>query len=96
MVPWRQSLTMLYCTSVTVMARNIFRTVEYIMGEDSYLFTNEWPIYVFDFGPMVVVMLAFLIWYPGNLHAPGREAMELHSRDSAGEPFVRTKASDRV
>lgn len=84
---------MLYCTSVTIMARNIFRTIEYVMGEEAYLLTNEWPLYVFDFGPMAVLMLAFLIWYPGNLHGKGREAMELHSRDSAGEPFAQGKKS---
>ncbi|KAI6780658.1 DUF300 domain protein [Emericellopsis cladophorae] len=95
LVPWRQTLTMLYCTSVTIMARNIFRTIEYVMGQDAYLLTNEWPLYVFDFGPMAVLMLAFLIWYPGNIHGSGREAMELHSRDSAGEPFARGKTSER-
>jgi hypothetical protein len=95
-VPWKITLIMLYVCSVIVMARNVFRTAEYIMGREGYLMANEWPIYVLDFGPMVAVMVAFYLWYPGNLVATGAEALELHSRDgSAGQPINRPKSPAR-
>jgi hypothetical protein len=38
--------------------------VEYAMGEDGYLFKNEWVAYVFDGVLMWLVMVGMLVWYP--------------------------------
>lgn len=84
-VPWRQSLVMLYITSALVTARNIFRTAEYVMGEDEYLFTNEWCIYTFDSAPMLLVMVAFFIWYPDQLRGGKENRLELDSRGGSVE-----------
>ena len=74
-VPWRTILNMLYYTSAIISARNIFRLVEYIMGKGSYLFANEWPIYVFDGALMLVVMVVFYVWYPDKLVRKKTESM---------------------
>lgn len=96
-VPWKVTLIMLYVCSVTVMVRNVFRTIEYVTGREGYLMANEWPIYALDFGPMVAVMVAFFVWYPGKLVAAGAESVELHSRDgSAAEPINQPKSAERM
>ncbi|KAH7355509.1 RTA-like protein [Pyrenochaeta sp. MPI-SDFR-AT-0127] len=66
-IPWESVLNMLYGTSVIISIRNIFRLVEFIAGHDSYLFKNEWPVYVFDGVLMLVIMIVFYIWYPPQL-----------------------------
>ncbi|KAL0930478.1 rta1 domain-containing protein [Colletotrichum truncatum] len=65
-VPWKQSLYMLYTTSALIMARNIYRVVEYAMGNDGYLLNHEWPVYVFDAGLMTLTMAAFFWRYPSS------------------------------
>jgi hypothetical protein len=77
---------MLYGTSVIISIRNIFRLVEFITGHDSYLFLNEWPVYVFDGVLMLLVMVGFYIWYPPQLQVEeiGTESMlELTSEDNS-------------
>ena len=66
-VPWQSCLNMLYSTSTAILVRNIYRVVEFIMGQDAYLFNNEWPTYVFDASLMLLVMIGFFIWYPSQL-----------------------------
>jgi hypothetical protein len=83
-VPWESVLWMLYGTSVIISIRNIFRLVEFIAGHDSYLFLNEWPVYVFDGVLMLVVMVVFYVWYPPQLQTDvGTESMiELTSENN--------------
>ncbi|KAF4468838.1 hypothetical protein FALBO_4249 [Fusarium albosuccineum] len=66
-IAWQASIYMLYATSIMVMVRNVFRVVEYAMGSDSYLFTVEWDVYVFDAVLMAVTMALFLWYYPSQL-----------------------------
>jgi hypothetical protein len=83
-VPWQSVLWMLYGTSVLISIRNIFRLIEFITGHDSYLNSNEWPVYVFDGVLMLLVMISFYIWYPPQLQLEeiGTESMiELTSED---------------
>lgn len=61
---WEQLLRMLYASSALIMARSIFRIIEFIMGHDGYLLTTEWPLYVFDAVPMFTVMVIFWKWFP--------------------------------
>jgi hypothetical protein len=85
---------MLYGTSIVISIRNIFRLVEFIAGHDSYLFLNEWPVYVFDGVLMLVVMVVFYVWYPPQLQTDvGTESMmELTSEDNtAAEEIPRIR-----
>ncbi|CAN9404379.1 unnamed protein product [Alternaria sp. RS040] len=70
---WRKYLTMLYAVSGIITVRNLFRVIEYAMGEDGYLLANEWPIYVFDATLMVVVLIIGSYWYVGAL---GKQPVE--------------------
>ncbi|PQK15801.1 hypothetical protein BB8028_0006g01230 [Beauveria bassiana] len=66
-IPWQSVLMMLYATSGLVMVRNLFRVVEYAMGEDGYLLSNEWCVYIFDGLLMFFAMVLFGARYPNRL-----------------------------
>lgn len=66
-IPWPSTLAMLYMTSAFVMIRNIFRAIEYAMGNDGYLLSVEWAVYVFDATLMTLTMVAFFVRYPSQL-----------------------------
>jgi hypothetical protein len=68
-VPWQSALIVLYTTSLLIMVRNIFRVIEYAMGQNGYLLTNEWCVYVFDGTLMFFTMVLFAAWYPNRLFA---------------------------
>lgn len=74
-VPWRSSLYMLYLTSIFVLVRNIYRIVEFMMGQHGFLLEHEWPLYVFDGSLMILVMVCFFVWYPAQLQPSSRESM---------------------
>lgn len=64
--PWRTGLRMLGVCSVLILVRSVFRFVEYVQGVDGYLLSNEWPLYVFDAGLMLVVQVVYVAWFPGQ------------------------------
>jgi hypothetical protein len=93
-VPWEQCLRMLYATSLLIQVRNVFRMVEYIMGSDGYLFSNEWPTYALDAALMLLVMVAFFVSYPSQLGVEKRgEMMELNS-DMASDRELVSRPAD--
>ncbi|KAJ5813577.1 RTA1 like protein-domain-containing protein [Penicillium pulvis] len=76
-LPWQSCINMLYMTSTTVLVRNIYRVVEFVMqsvNKDGYLVITEWPLYVFDASLMFLLMVAFYLWYPHGLHRGGRDS----------------------
>lgn len=64
---WEQSMCMLYAVSALIMARSIFRIIEFVMGPTAYLLTHEWTLYVFDTILMMGVMGIFWRWYPSTV-----------------------------
>lgn len=83
-VPWKAMLNMLYVCSVIISVRNVFRLVEYVMGKGSYLFANEWPVYVFDGALMLVVMVVYYVWYPDQLVVNRTDSMVELTEESEG------------
>ncbi|KAK3361792.1 RTA1 like protein-domain-containing protein [Lasiosphaeria ovina] len=69
-VHWRQTLRVLYVVSGLVMGRSVFRVIEFSMGQDGYLLSTEWPLYVFDALPMLTVMAVFWWWFPSAIAKP--------------------------
>lgn len=63
----REVIRMLYIFTFFMLARGVFRIVEYLMGFDSYLFTNEWCLLVFDSSMMFLAMVTYAWWNPGHL-----------------------------
>ncbi|KAB8257580.1 putative RTA1 domain protein [Aspergillus pseudonomiae] len=72
-LPWESSLHMLFAVSALIMIRSIFRVIEYWGGESGYLLQHEWPMYVFDSVPMLVVMALFYIRYPSCIRDKGHD-----------------------
>ncbi|KAF4853621.1 Protein RTM1 [Colletotrichum siamense] len=70
-VKWEQALRMLYGASGLIMARSVFRIIEFVMGNDGYLLSNEWPLYIFDSIPMFAVMGTFWYWFPSSVGRKG-------------------------
>ncbi|KAF9873058.1 RTM1 protein [Colletotrichum karsti] len=66
-IKWEQTLRMLYATSGLIMGRSVFRIIEFIMGNDGYLLSTEWPLYIFDSIPMLAVMWIFWYWFPSSV-----------------------------
>ena len=58
-IPWRKHLTALYAASGLILVRSIYRVAAYIEGNEGYLLTNEWSLYVFDAVLMLLVMAMF-------------------------------------
>ncbi|RBQ94622.1 hypothetical protein VDGD_20309 [Verticillium dahliae] len=48
-------MMMLYATSALILVRCTFRIIDYIMGPEGYLLSNEWPLFVFDLTLMALV-----------------------------------------
>jgi hypothetical protein len=60
----KKALHMLHTVSTLIMVRSVFRVIEFAMGQDGYLLTHEWTLYVLDSVPMLAVMVIYYIYYP--------------------------------
>jgi hypothetical protein len=66
---WRRDLKGLYLTSILIFIRSIFRLVEYIQGNNGWLQTHEWTLYVLDATLMWAVLVIFNIVHPSHVRA---------------------------
>ncbi|PYH92637.1 putative RTA1 domain protein [Aspergillus ellipticus CBS 707.79] len=66
-LPWERTLQMLFGVSALIIVRSLYRVIEYAMGTSEYLLQHEWPMYIFDTFPMLVVMIVFYVWYPSRI-----------------------------
>ncbi|USP80414.1 UDP-Glycosyltransferase/glycogen phosphorylase [Curvularia clavata] len=66
-IPWPKYIRLLYAASACITIRNTCRVVEYATGRNGYLTTHEWPLYLYDFLPMMVVMIICVVWYDPNI-----------------------------
>ncbi|KAF4556985.1 RTA1-like protein 12 [Elsinoe fawcettii] len=53
----------LYTASVLITARNIYRVLEFGLGQEGYLIKHEWTLIAFDGALMVMVLLISNYWY---------------------------------
>ena len=65
---WKKHLHALYVGSLLIMARAIYRIVEYSEGSSGYVVSHEVFLYVLDALFMLVVMLVFAIVHPGHIY----------------------------
>jgi high-affinity Fe2+/Pb2+ permease len=86
-VPWHRHMIALYIVSALIMARSIFRVVEFIQGFDGYLISHEVYTYIFDAALMLIAM-TYMNWvHPseikmlmrGGKAAKGFKMQELHT-----------------
>ncbi|KAK3998041.1 RTA1 like protein-domain-containing protein [Cladorrhinum sp. PSN332] len=91
---WKKLLFMLYSVSALIMVRSLFRVAEFAMGQDGYLLTNEWPLYVFDSVLMLGVMVAFYVWHPSLLQQGPEGRQRVRSAASLEELSSGTELKD--
>ncbi|KAJ9497271.1 hypothetical protein H2202_007075 [Exophiala xenobiotica] len=53
-----------WIASILVQIRTVFRLAEFAMGDHGYLMTNEWCVYVFEGGPMVIATVILALYHP--------------------------------
>lgn len=64
---WKTVLYMVYCVSILIMIRSIYRVCEFVLGQDGYMMSHEWVLYVFDSVTMFIVMVIFYLRFPDKL-----------------------------
>ncbi|KYG44293.1 hypothetical protein M433DRAFT_110468 [Acidomyces richmondensis BFW] len=62
---WDRLLWILNISCLCILARSIYRMVEFAQGIDGYSQTHEWVFWVFDFSPIFPCIALFNIWHPG-------------------------------
>ena len=75
-IPWQKLMLILYLCSMCITLRNVYRVIEYAMGQDGYLLTHEWPLYFFDFLLMAIMLVVSLRWYDPNVSADRKRDVE--------------------
>jgi hypothetical protein len=66
-IPWRSSIFVLYTVSALILVRSVFRVVEYAMGKDGVLMSNEVYIYIFDALLIFICVALFNIRHPSRI-----------------------------
>ncbi|KAF2621293.1 RTA1-domain-containing protein [Macroventuria anomochaeta] len=89
---WRRNVWSLYFVSGLFLVRNFIRILEFKQGDSGWLLSSEVPLYIFDGGFMLVIVVMMAVVHPGRLARKvvkmGKEGgLEMGYRDSAKEPF---------
>ncbi|KAH7131729.1 RTA1 like protein-domain-containing protein [Dactylonectria estremocensis] len=66
-VPWRSYIFVLYTVSTLILVRSVFRVIEYAMGKDGVLMSNEVFIYLFDALLIFICVAFFNIRHPSRI-----------------------------
>lgn len=66
-LPWERLMRLMYVVGVLILARSVFRLVEYVQGMEGYSMTHEWTLYVFDGVPMAFSAGLVLVCFPDGL-----------------------------
>lgn len=68
-IPWEMQLYALYSASVLILVRSVFRLIEYGQGNDGYLISHEYYLYIFD-STLMWITMAILAWvHPSEITA---------------------------
>ncbi|KAF3039472.1 hypothetical protein E8E11_007459 [Didymella keratinophila] len=89
---WHKYMWNLYFVSGLFLIRNLIRTIEFKQGDDGWLLSNEAPIYIFDGGFMLTIVVMMAVVHPGRLARKAVKmskdgGIEMNWRDSARESF---------
>ncbi|KAJ5490974.1 RTA-like protein [Penicillium diatomitis] len=70
----------LYTVSALILARSVFRLVEYKTGYNGYIMTHEVFGYIFDSLLMFLVMIVMNLYHPAAIIGTGKEDAELQAQ----------------
>jgi len=80
-IPWQRYLGILYTISLFIAMRNVYRAIEYALGNSGYLIKHEWALYVFDATLMVLVLSSCIYWYSCSFGTSSNQDRLLSSSD---------------
>ncbi|KAL4959822.1 RTA1 domain-containing protein [Aspergillus stella-maris] len=83
---WQGLLYTCYLVSVLILARSIYRVVEFAQGNTGYVISNEWFLYVFDACMMVCVMVLLNVFHPAGILS--HLTHDGHHRAGSGESVL--------
>jgi magnesium-transporting ATPase (P-type) len=89
-IPWKPHFWTLYMASLIILARCVYRFIEYSMqagGESGYLIEHEWCMYVFDAVLMALVLVLFFVRHPSEIHALSKPRGGFAMKYLAGRPL---------
>jgi hypothetical protein len=66
-VRWEKHMFALYAVSVLIIARSLFRLIEFTQGPDGQILKTEWMMYAFDASLLLASTLYFAVIHPGKL-----------------------------
>jgi hypothetical protein len=66
-VHWRKYVWALYAVSILIIARSIFRLVEFAQGPRGDILHTEWLMYAFDASLLLASTVYFAVVHPGRL-----------------------------
>ncbi|KAL2782980.1 putative RTA1 domain protein [Aspergillus keveii] len=72
-LPWRKHLLVMYAACILIMARSVFRVVEYIQGNDGFLLRHEVFLYVFDGVLMFMQIVLLNACHPSEILSARKE-----------------------
>jgi hypothetical protein len=90
-ITWAKHLNVLYATCLLILIRSLFRVIEYIMGEGSYLLRYEVFVYVFDACLMLAAMVLVNVVHPGDIATLLKEKSNMGRVMELGEAEHRRK-----
>ncbi|KAF2012586.1 RTA1 like protein [Aaosphaeria arxii CBS 175.79] len=71
---WKALLKMVVCAAVIIIARCVFRVIEFAQGHDGYLVSHEIYMYIFDSAPMFLVQAMMHFVYAAKVFGIGNFA----------------------
>ncbi|KAK5088731.1 hypothetical protein LTR05_002952 [Lithohypha guttulata] len=77
----KQVVKGMWIASILVEIRSIYRTIEFSMGVEGYLFQHEWPLWVFEAVPMWLALLVLGIYHPAKWLQQKRRSAFLDKSD---------------
>ncbi|EUC46921.1 hypothetical protein COCMIDRAFT_4065 [Bipolaris oryzae ATCC 44560] len=60
-IPWETQLCSLYAASFLILVRSVFRLIEYAQGNDGFLISHEYFLYIFD-STLMWITMAIVAW----------------------------------
>ncbi|KAH6625098.1 putative RTA1 domain protein [Boeremia exigua] len=73
-VRWRKHMWTLYAVSFLIIARSLFRLIEFAQGPDGEILKSEWMMYAFDATLLLTSTVVFAVVHPGRLFRYIRKA----------------------
>ena len=80
---WRQAIWPLYVFSGLILVRSVLRIVEYAMGQDGYILSHEFFLYIFDAALMFLTMVTLNARHPCHLPKEDRPASAPQDMEAA-------------